>query len=78
MIYIIMIVLFISFLVLIRIELVARVEMKALKQISILSNAAIYRNEPWEVYYDQLNEISYNKKMIQLWKWRFKDFYPNL
>jgi len=72
--------LFCCFILLIRNDLVFNYKTRALKMTSEKSIKAILDDYPnWEKFYNLYESYgSYNKMMLNLKKWTFKDFYPDL
>ena len=67
-----------SILALVRAVLVFRIEMKELEIVSAQARAAIVRREKdWSRFYQRLNNVSFNHKVLDLTKWSHRQFYPD-
>lgn len=65
-------------LLLVRNEVTFELRGKAIRRASDLSKVAISRQEPWQVYYDILEEKSYNSVLFDLRVWSAEKAYPEL
>jgi hypothetical protein len=64
---------------LVRIEVVHKIEMRALSLISQQAKRMIDAgNFNWEPLYKLLDKESFTSKVLSITKWRLQDFYPEL
>ena len=60
-------------------RLVHEYRMKAIKETSKKAKAAIKNDGDWEKYYIKLdNYDTYNKMVLDIRKWTYRQFYPDL
>lgn len=67
-----------SIIMLIRNQIVYKIQMKALKETTTLAKKAIAEGKNWKRYYDYHDRTTYNQCMFDLTKWTYKQFRDDL
>jgi hypothetical protein len=57
---------------------VHRARMRAIEETANCCHALVSQGKDYDYMWERFDRVSYDVMIFQVWKWRYRDFYPTL